>query len=87
MPNTYDNVKLDFLFIADHILAFPSHNNMVSEVKNLYLNFKQIAWRCIASLDIFIWIVKSILSLNSKQFHQKLYSNRLYGVDITCHSL
>ena len=43
MPNTYDNVKLDFLFIADHILAFPSHNNMVSEVKNLYLNFKQIA--------------------------------------------
>ena len=43
MPNTYDNVKLDFLFIADYILAFPSHNNMVSEVKNLYLNFKQIA--------------------------------------------
>ena len=43
MPNTYDNVKLDFLFIADHILAFPSHNNMDSEVKNLYLNFKQIA--------------------------------------------
>ena len=43
MPNTYDNVKLDFLFIADHILAFPSHNNMVSEAKNLYLNFKQIA--------------------------------------------
>ena len=35
--------KITFSLIADHILAFASHNNMVREVKNLSPNFKQIA--------------------------------------------
>ena len=45
MPKTCDNVKLDFFFfsIAEQILAFASHPNIVSEVKNMSPNFKQIA--------------------------------------------
>ena len=35
-------MKLDFFLIAEHILAFALHLNIVSEVKNLSLNFKQI---------------------------------------------
>ena len=33
-------------------------------------------------LSIFFEIVRLIITLNSKQFHQKLYLNSLYIVDI-----
>ena len=68
-------------------MAFASHPNMVREVKNLPPNFMQIAWRCFTLLNIFIWIVRSILSLNSNQFHQKLYLDTLHVVDISWHFL
>ena len=41
MPKTYGNIKLIFL-IAEQVLAFVSHPNMVREAKNLSPNFKQI---------------------------------------------
>ena len=69
--------KIRFSFIAEQLLAFASHPNMMKEVKNLSPDFKQTAWRCFTLLNTSIWIVRSILSLNSKQFHQKLYSNSL----------
>ena len=65
--------KIRFLLIAEQILAFASHPNMARKVKNMPPNFKQIVWACFTLLNIFIWIVRSILLLNSKQFHQKLY--------------
>ena len=79
----YDNLDL----IVEQILAFASVSNMVREVKNLSPNFKKIAWRCFRLLNIFIEIVRFILSLNAKQCHQKLYSNGLDRIDITCHFL
>ena len=80
--------KITFSLILEQISAFVSHPNIVGEVKNLSLDFRQIAWRCFRFLNIFIWIVRSILMLNSKQFHhQNLYSNSLYIVDITFHFL
>ena len=42
MPKTYDNIKLDFL-IAEKILAFASHPNVVRIVKKLSPNFEKIA--------------------------------------------
>ena len=51
---------------------------------------KQTAWWCFTLWNILIsviWMVRSILYLNSKQLHQKLYSESLYIVDITCHFL
>ena len=80
--------KIRFSFIVEQILAdFDSSPNMVREVKNLSPDFKQIVRRCFTLLNILIWIVTSILSLNSKQFRQKLYSNSLHIVDRTCHIL
>ena len=76
MPKKYDNIKLDFL-IVEQIIAFASSPNMVREVKNLPPNFKQIASQFFTLLNILILIVRSILSLNSKQFHQELYSKSL----------
>ena len=73
--------------IAEQILAFASSPNMVMEVKNLSPNVKQITWRCFTLLNILIWIVRSILSINSKQFHLKSYSNSLYIFDTACHFL
>ena len=57
---------------------------MAKEVKNPSQNFKQIARRRFTLLNIVIRIVRSTLSLNSKQFRQKLYSNGFYIVDMTC---
>ena len=59
-----------FSLIAKQVLAFGSHHNMVRELKKFPPNFKQIVLRCLTLLNIFIWIVRSILSLNSEQFHQ-----------------
>ena len=59
--------KIKFSLTLGQILAFALSPNMVSEVKNLYPNFKQIALLCF-TLNILVWIVRSILSLNSKQF-------------------
>ena len=56
---------------------------MVTEVKNLYSYFKQIASRYFTSLNSLNWIVRLILSRNSKKLNQKLYPNSLYIVDIT----
>ena len=69
--------------IVELILAFDSSPNMVREVKNMSPNFKQIASQFFALLNILTPIVRPILSLNSKQFHQKLYPDTLYIVDIT----
>ena len=51
------------------------------------VNFKQITWQCFTLLNILIWIVRSILSTNSKHFRQNFYSNNLYIVDIINYSL
>ena len=75
--------KIRFSLIVEQTLAFTSSPNMVREKKNLSPNFKQIAWRSFTLLNILVWIVRSILSLNSKQFHKKLYSDSLYMVNIT----
>ena len=84
LPKTYNNMKLDFFFIAEQILAFASNPNMIREVNNLSPNFKEIVWKCFTLKTILIWIVRSYLSINSKHFHQKLYSNNLYVFDIIC---
>ena len=68
--------------VVEQILAFASSPNMVTNVKNLSPIFKQIASRCFTSLNIVIWIVRSVLSINSKKFPQNLYI-----VDIICHFL
>ena len=69
-PTNAENLrqhKIRFSLISEQILAFASSPNMVREIKNLLLNFKQIAWQCFTLLNILIWIVGSILSINSKQ--------------------
>ena len=43
MPKIYDNIKLDFFLIAEKILVFASHPNIVRKVKKLSPNFEQIA--------------------------------------------
>ena len=53
------------------MLDFTSCPNMVRAVKNLSPNFKQIAQQCFTLLNILIWLVRSTLSIKSKQFHQK----------------
>ena len=79
--------KSKFSLVVWQILAFAWSPNIVREVKNLSSNFKQIAWQCSELLNALIRIVRSILSLNCKQFHQTFYSNILCIVDITCHFL
>ena len=63
---------------------FTSSPNVVREVKSMSPSFKHFAWY-FTLLSILIWIARSVLSLNSKQFYQKLYSNNFYMVDVTCH--
>ena len=50
--------ELRFSLITEKVLGLGSHPNMVSEVKNLSLNFKQITGRFFTLLSIFIWIVR-----------------------------
>ena len=70
------NVKhLQQYKIAEQILVFASQPNIIKEVKILSPNFKQIVWQC---FTVFIWIVWSIFSLNSKLFHQKLFCKMTY---------
>ena len=64
--------RFRFSLIVEQILAFASKPNMFREVKNLSPNLKKIAWQSFALLNILIWIVTSILSLNSNYFHKKL---------------
>ena len=73
MSNTYNNTR--FSLIAEQILVFASQPNIIKEVKILPPNFKQIVWQC---FTVFIWIVWSIFSLNSKLFHQKLFCKMTY---------
>ena len=70
-----------FSLILEQILAFASSPDMGRQIKYLPPNFKQVARQYFKLLNILIWIVRSIFSLNSKQFHQKLYSNSLDIVD------
>ena len=65
--------KIGLSLIAEYIVVFASHPNIVREVKDVPPNFKLIEWRCFTLLKVFMWIVRSTISLNSKQFHQKLY--------------
>ena len=78
--------KIRFSFIVEQILAFTSSPNMVRKVKNLPLNLQsRDAVQSLFTLFIVLmWIVRPIPSLNSKQFHQDLYLNNLYIVDVTC---
>ena len=46
--------KSRFSLIVEQILAFNSSPIMDLEVRNLYLNLKQIASRCFTLLDILI---------------------------------
>ena len=74
MPKTHDNIKAGrFSLIIELILAFTWSPNMVGEVKYLSPDFKQVPWHRFKPLNIVIRIVWSILSLNSKQFHQILF--------------
>ena len=57
--------KIRLSLIAEQILAFDSHPNIV-RVKNLSPNFEQVPWQCFTLLKILIWIVRFTLSLNSK---------------------
>ena len=59
--------QIRFSLIAEQILAFASHRNIVREVK-IYLQISSNLRRYLRLLKIFIWIVRSILLLNSKQF-------------------
>ena len=77
--------KIRFSLIVGHVLAFASSPEMVREVKNLSPSFNQIVGRSFTLLNILILIVMSILLISSKQFHQALYSDNLYIVDIICH--
>ena len=65
--------EIRFFLIVEQILALASSLNIISELKNLSPNFKQFTLR-FTYLNIPIWIIRSILSLNSKQCHQKLHS-------------
>ena len=58
--NKYKQIWTD----NEHILAFASGTKLISEVKNVFPNFKQTASRCLALLNALIRIVRSILSLN-----------------------
>ena len=64
--------KIRFSLIVEEILAFASGPNMVRELKRMSPNFKEIVWQSFTLLNICVWIGRSILSLNSKQFHKKL---------------
>ena len=75
--------KMCFSLIVEKVLAFASRPNMVREVKNLSPNLKRILWLCFTLLNVLICKLRSFLSLDCKQFHQKVYSNSLYIVDIT----
>ena len=66
--------EIRFFLLVEQILAVASSLNMISELKNLSPNFKQFTLRCFTLLNIPIWIIRSILSLNPKQCHQKLQS-------------
>ena len=80
--------KIRFSSIAEQILAFASSPNMVREVKKLPPNFKNITLKCFTLMNIPIWIVRFILLVKLYvKFHQKLYSNNLYIVDIIRHFL
>ena len=56
--------KIRFYLIVEQILAFASSPNMVREVKNMSPNFKKVAWRSFTLLNVLVWIVRFILSLN-----------------------
>ena len=76
-----------FSLIVKQILAFDSSPNFVRKVKTVSQNLKQITSRCFTLLKILIRIIRLILSLNSKQFHQTLHLNSLHIVDINCNFL
>ena len=78
--------KIKFCLIPEQILAFSSNHDMVREVKNLPPYLKQIACSCFTILIFFIWVVRYIVLVNSKRFHQKLYLTDNIA-DITCHFL
>ena len=64
--------KSRFSVIAEVILAFASSTTLVREAKNKSPAFKDIDRQCFELLNVLIWINRSILLLNSKQFHQIL---------------
>ena len=77
-----------FSLVEEQILAFAWSTNMVKNVKIcLQISNKLCDDVLHYWIYILIWIVWSILLINSKQFPQNLYSNSLYIVDIICHFL
>ena len=65
--------EIRFSLTVEKTLAFASSPNMAREVKYLPLNLKKITRRYFALLNIHVWIVRSILSLNSKQFSKIIF--------------
>ena len=59
-------IKIRFSLFLEKILVFASNPNMAREVKDLSPNLKQNAWRYFTLLNILIWMVRSIFSLNFK---------------------
>ena len=65
--------KISFSLILEQILAFASSPNMFREIQNLSPHFQTNCVMMFYVIEFLVWIVASILSLNSKQFHKKLY--------------
>ena len=63
--------KITFSLIVDQVLVFTSNPNMVREVKNFVSKFQtnSLTMFYVTEYSCF----RSILSLNSKQFHKKIY--------------
>ena len=81
--NKYKQIWTD----NEHILAFASGTKLISEVKNVFPNFKQTASRCLALLNALIRIVRSILSSNFKLITPNIMLNILHIVHATCYFL
>ena len=74
-------------FIVEQILAFALCPTSSEKCKICFQISNKLGDNVFTQLNVLIWIARSILSLNSKRFHEKLYSKSLYIVDIICHLL
>ena len=86
MPKTYGNIKVvSFDCRADTGFRFKSLDGQRS--KKHVAKFQANCVTIFYVIEFLIQIVKSILSLNSKQFPPKFYSNSFSIADITCQFL
>ena len=78
--------KSRFPLFVELILSFEALTWLEKWKIYLQISKKKIS-PCFTLLNILIGIVRPILSQNSKHFHQKLYSNNLYILDVPCNFL